>query len=103
MAERERWEGRIRAVENGGEAAIAIAVAVGSDAKLVQDRYKALRTVIVRDRERGEREGYAPQRPGPREGEGQTCCRGIITEEKCHGDSRQDHKGTMLTDWSTSW
>ena len=37
-----------------GEAAIAIAVAVVGNAKLTQDRYEALHTTIVGDRERGE-------------------------------------------------
>ncbi len=52
MAERERWEGRINAVQNGGEVAIAVAVAAGSDAMLVWDRYPC----------------------GPQEGAGWTCC-----------------------------
>jgi hypothetical protein len=50
MAERERWEGRIRAVENGEEAGIAIANAVGGDAKLAPDRYKVMCTAIAGDR-----------------------------------------------------
>ncbi len=55
MAERERWEGRFRAAESGWEAAIAVAVALGGNAKLVQDRYKALRRAVISgDRERGE-------------------------------------------------
>jgi hypothetical protein len=55
MAERERWEGRFRAAKNGWEAVITIAAAVGSNAKLAQDRYKALcKAMIAQDRERGE-------------------------------------------------
>ncbi len=45
MVERERWEGRIGAAENGGGA---------GDAKWVQDRYKALHAAIAGDRETGE-------------------------------------------------
>jgi hypothetical protein len=52
MAKRERWEGRIRTVENRGEAAIAVAVAVRGNAMLAWDRYEAVITVIVGDRER---------------------------------------------------
>ncbi len=56
MAERERWEGRIRAAETGGEATIAVAVAVamGGDAKLARDRYKALHAAIAGDRKSAE-------------------------------------------------
>jgi hypothetical protein len=64
MTERERWEGRIRAAENRWEAAIAVAITVAGNAKLVQNRYKALCTAIAGDRERGEK-GYMMQRPGP--------------------------------------
>ncbi len=41
MTERERWEGRFRAVENRWEAAIKVAVAMGGNTKLARDRYKA--------------------------------------------------------------
>ncbi len=53
MVERERWEGRIRAVENRGEAPITVAIPTGGDAKLAQDRYEALCAAITGNRERG--------------------------------------------------
>ena len=42
MVERERWEGRFRAAKNRWEATIAVAIAMGGNAKLAGDRYKAL-------------------------------------------------------------
>ncbi len=53
MVERERWEGRIRAVEKRGEAPIAVAIPMGGDTKLAWDRYKALHAAITGNRERG--------------------------------------------------
>ena len=55
MVERERWEHRFGAAENGWEATIAMAVAMGGNAKLARNSYKTLhRAVITGDRERGE-------------------------------------------------
>ncbi len=99
IAERERWEGRIRAAENGWEATIAVAIAMGGNAKLAWDRYKALRAAIAGDRDRGGREGFCAAEAGTLRGSGQTCCQGIIAQEQRCGDSWQGLKGTILTGW----
>jgi hypothetical protein len=59
LTERER-EGRITAAENRGEAAIAIAIAVGGNTKLTRPC-----TLQLRGSGRAGRERNMPWRPGP--------------------------------------
>ncbi len=56
MVERERWEGRIRAVEKGVRPQLPPPLPGGGNTKLVRDRYEALHAAIAGDGERGEGE-----------------------------------------------
>ncbi len=81
MAERERWEGRIRAAENRWEATITITVTVGGNAKLARIRYKALCTTIMGDGERGEGGVHRGGRDLKREQDGLTAKRSLLRND----------------------